>query len=187
MRSVFTQAHLRQELRVRSLFKRRISTSLQPDSTNITFAFSLNSTASVFHLQIVQAYSTRSPGSPFSTGLRRKRRETSRFRSEVVRGRESVSRRDDLASLDLTNTRFIVIRDEPVNGVLEAPLERRELELFVILARLAHEPDQFFVRCGFAELSVRLGRVELLTFFFSFISPLVTWQRSERGVGTASP
>ena len=74
-----------------------------------------------------------------------------------------MSRRDDLASLDLTNTRVIVIRDEPVNGVPEALFERRELELFLILACLAHEPDQFFVRCGFAELSVRLGRVELLS------------------------
>jgi hypothetical protein len=71
-----------------------------------------------------------------------------------MRGRESVSRRDDLASLDLANTRVIVVRNEPIDGVLKALLERRELELFVILARLTHEPQQLFVRRGLAELAV---------------------------------
>jgi hypothetical protein len=75
--------------------------------------------------------------------------------------REGVSRRDDLAALDLANTRVIIVRDEPVDGVLEALLERRELELFVVLARLAHEPEQLFVRRRLAELPVRLARVEL--------------------------
>jgi hypothetical protein len=82
-----------------------------------------------------------------------------------MRGRESVSRRDDLASLDLANTRVIVVRNEPIDGVLKALLERRELELFVILARLTHEPQQLFVRRGLTELAVRLGRVELPLFF----------------------
>lgn len=75
-----------------------------------------------------------------------------------------MSRRADLAALDLANTRIIVVRNEPVYGILEALLERRELELFVILARLTHEPQQFFVRRGLAELSIRLGRVELPIF-----------------------
>jgi hypothetical protein len=72
-----------------------------------------------------------------------------------------VSRRDDLATLDLADTRVIIVGDEPVNSVFEALLERRKLELFVVLARFAHEPEQLFVRRRLAELPVRLGRVEL--------------------------
>lgn len=72
-----------------------------------------------------------------------------------------VSVGDDLAALDLANARIVVIIDEPVDGVLEALLERRELELFVVLARLAYEAQQLFVRRRLAELSVRLARIEL--------------------------
>ena len=72
-----------------------------------------------------------------------------------------VSRRDNLATLDLADARVVVVLDEPVDGVLEALFERDELELFVVLARLAHEPQQLFVRRRLAELPVRLARVEL--------------------------
>jgi hypothetical protein len=71
-------------------------------------------------------------------------------------------RREDLAALDLTNARIVIILDEPVDGVLEAFLERCELELLVVLARLAHKAQQLFVRCGLAELPVRLARVKLV-------------------------
>ena len=73
-----------------------------------------------------------------------------------------MSRRDDLAALDLADTRVIIVRDEPVNGILKALLERRKLELFVVLARLTDEPEQLFIRRRLAELPVRLGRVELV-------------------------
>ena len=40
---------------------------------------------------------------------------------------------------DLAGACLVIVLNEPVDRLLESLLERRELELFVILARLAHE------------------------------------------------
>ncbi len=58
---------------------------------------------------------------------------------------KGASRRDDLATLDLADTRIVVVLDEPVDGVLETLLEWRKIEVFTILARFAHEPQQLFI------------------------------------------
>jgi len=67
----------------------------------------------------------------------------------------------ELAMLDLAGARLVVVFDEPVDGILEAVLERRKLERFTVLARLAHEPHQLLVRRWLAVLPVRLAWVEL--------------------------
>ncbi|KAI9449057.1 hypothetical protein BJY52DRAFT_1227974 [Lactarius psammicola] len=48
--------------------------------------------------------------------------------------RTMASRCEDLAALDLADARVVIVLDEPVDGLLEALLEWRELELFVVLA-----------------------------------------------------